>query len=286
MSKPPRSSESTMDFTIKNKTPAFVNGLRRAIISKVPTFAVEDVNVFVNDTDIIDEIIVERISLVPLTIDINTVRTSNYRSSCANCQGQGCSKCEVRLGIDIINDTSEEMAVYASDIDIYNGIDGCEIPFISEENETIPIVHLEPGQALKLKAAAIKNIGSVNTKWSPVGTAFYYFEPVVTIDEKMYRHLNDSEKEELIKSCPKSLFKENRITGNLEVNSKDCIYCGECEKVLEDIEDIVKVSPDEDTVHFTIESTGALSPKDILVLAVDSIKLELGSLAKDLLQRA
>ncbi|MFB6205739.1 MAG: DNA-directed RNA polymerase subunit D [Haloglomus sp.] len=54
-------------FVVRNITPAFANGIRRAIIADVPTLSIDTVRVIENSSVMFDEQISLRLGLVPLT---------------------------------------------------------------------------------------------------------------------------------------------------------------------------------------------------------------------------
>jgi DNA-directed RNA polymerase subunit D len=60
-------SERDARFVVRNITPAFANGIRRAIIADVPTLSIDTVRVIENSSVMFDEQISLRLGLVPLT---------------------------------------------------------------------------------------------------------------------------------------------------------------------------------------------------------------------------
>jgi DNA-directed RNA polymerase subunit D len=54
-------------FLVRGVTPAFANGIRRAMIADVPTLSVDEVRVIENSSVMFDEQIAHRLGLVPLT---------------------------------------------------------------------------------------------------------------------------------------------------------------------------------------------------------------------------
>jgi DNA-directed RNA polymerase subunit D len=54
-------------FVVRNITPAFANGIRRAIVADVPTLSIDTVRVIENSSVMFDEQISLRLGLVPLT---------------------------------------------------------------------------------------------------------------------------------------------------------------------------------------------------------------------------
>jgi DNA-directed RNA polymerase subunit D len=60
-------SEQEIVFTLSNATVSFANMLRRYMINSVPTFAIEEVSVYENNSSFFDEYIAHRLGLIPLT---------------------------------------------------------------------------------------------------------------------------------------------------------------------------------------------------------------------------
>ena len=54
-------------FLVRGVTPAFANGVRRAMIADVPTLSIDEVRVIENSSVMFDEMIALRLGLVPLT---------------------------------------------------------------------------------------------------------------------------------------------------------------------------------------------------------------------------
>ncbi|RRJ28187.1 DNA-directed RNA polymerase subunit D [Halocatena pleomorpha] len=59
--------ERTARFVVRGVTPAFANGLRRAIVADVPTLSIDSVRIIENSSVMFDEQIALRLGLVPLT---------------------------------------------------------------------------------------------------------------------------------------------------------------------------------------------------------------------------
>jgi DNA-directed RNA polymerase subunit D len=60
-------SDREARFVVRNVTPAFANGIRRAIVADVPTLSIDTVRVIENSSVMFDEQIALRLGLVPLT---------------------------------------------------------------------------------------------------------------------------------------------------------------------------------------------------------------------------
>lgn len=260
-------SEDKLTFKLINYDISEVNALRRTIISKVPTIAIEDVRIIKNDTNIIDEIISHRLGLVPIFTSLKTINSFNYRNECTNCD-RGCELCEVVFDLNVTNDNDNKiMTVYSGQLISRNK--NVSIPF-----KDITILELEPGQSITLKAAAIKGIGSTHAKWSSVcNNANVKYGPDITLNQDLFKKLTSEEVSEFVKSCPRKVYDKKGI-----VNKEACIFCNECVNVskqfksIEDIEDLVTVKPDYADATFVVESVGSLKPRDIVILAIQSIK--------------
>ena len=60
-------SDREARFVVRNVTPAFANGVRRAMVADVPTLSIDNVRVIENSSVMFDEQIALRLGLVPLT---------------------------------------------------------------------------------------------------------------------------------------------------------------------------------------------------------------------------
>lgn len=62
--------ERSARFVVRDVTPAFANGIRRAIIADVPTLSIDSVRIVENSSVMFDEQIALRLGLVPLTMPV------------------------------------------------------------------------------------------------------------------------------------------------------------------------------------------------------------------------
>lgn len=127
-------------LTLKNVY--YANSLRRAMISDVPTLAIDNVNIEINESNLHDEMLCHRLSLVVL-------------------DSSDCSK-EFEIFLDIIcHDDNLDVTsdLLKSDLNIMKGI---------------LIVKLHKGERIKLSAIARKGTGREHAKWSPVSAIGYF----------------------------------------------------------------------------------------------------------------
>jgi len=233
-------------FIIRGTTPAFMNSLRRAIMTYVPTLAIEDVEFRKNSSALYDEVIAHRLGLIPLKTDLESYELP---SECS-CKGEGCSKCQLKITLD----KKGPCTVYAGDLKISD-------PKIKPVYPKIPIVKLLKNQELAFEAIAILGLGKEHAKWSP-GHAYYQGYPEIEIGKC-------ANPEEVKDACPKGVFLIK--DGNLMINEekiKDCDLCRACS----DICDAIKVRGSRTDFIFSIESWGQLDVDEIINYALDYLK--------------
>lgn len=96
---------TTINFTITPSTNSFLNAIRRTLLSEVPTIAIDLVTVHKNTTCIPNEMLVHRLSLIPLPI------TPLKRKEECTCN-VSCPECSVTFSLNAVS--NEGMTVNAS----------------------------------------------------------------------------------------------------------------------------------------------------------------------------
>jgi len=242
-----------VSFLIKNGDTAFVNALRRNILHEVPTMAIEEVELKKNSSVLYDEIVAHRLGLIPLKTDLKSYELPKNQEEI----DERAAKCTLKLTLK----AKGPGIVKAKDLE---SADPKVVPVYPD----MPIVKLLKGQQLELEAVAILGKGKEHMKWAP-GLAFYTNQPSITVNNK-------SQLLEKFKSnYPPQVFdKSGKIDKGLimDLNLVDAVD-GVCE-------DIVKVEYNPDNFIFTIESFGQLSPKEMLVEAVNILNDGLGEFEK------
>lgn len=226
-----------VEIEVKDITPAFANAIRRYIMEKVPTMAVEEVEFRKNSSVLYDEIVAHRIGLIPLKTDL---KSYNLPDKC-KCEGAGCAKCQLKLTL-----TGKGPGVLtASKIKTQD-------PNVRQVHDDMPVVKLLKNQQLQIEATAQLGLGEKHVKWSP-GIVTYRFSPIITVN-------NESKKfDEFKDKYPKQIFgKDGKIDKDkiIDLNLVDA-----CEGVCKDI---VKVEYDEKKIIIRIESFGQLTPKQMV----------------------
>ncbi|MEM0482298.1 MAG: DNA-directed RNA polymerase subunit D [Nitrososphaerota archaeon] len=142
------------------------NAIRRLIINEVPTMAVEEVLVIENTSNLTNEILTHRISLIPFVTDLD-----NYvlPELCDCGSNLGCDKCSVRFSLRCTA-TNEVLTVYSSDLVRESGSEG-----VKPTSGEFQIVKLAPGQSVELELYVRLGKGRRHAKWQS-GVATLYEE--------------------------------------------------------------------------------------------------------------
>ncbi len=242
-------NEFSARLVIEDVDSAFMNSLRRIIISEVPSMAIDEVVVIENSSMLHDEILAHRLGLIPLRTDLDSY---NLPEECSCKSELGCNLCRVSLTLDV--EAKESIrTVYSGDLTVEN-------PNIRPVSEKIPIVKLAPNQRLRLEAYARLGKGQKHAKWQPVSLCAYKHFPKVKLNEKECDSCG-----KCVDICPKRVLSVSEGRKKLELrNVIDCTLCHDCVNACPKSPPAVEVAWDKDVFVFDIESTGAL-PIDRIV---------------------
>jgi DNA-directed RNA polymerase subunit D len=151
--------ERQVRFLVRDITPAFANGIRRAMIADVPTFSIDTVRVIENSSVMFDEQIAHRLGLVPL-------RTPE--------PGEFEVGDEVTLSLDVRGpDTA-----YAGDLVSADTL-------VQPADENVPIIDLKDGQRLEVEADAVLERGKSHAKHQGgVAVGYRHLQRVEVVGEK------------------------------------------------------------------------------------------------------
>lgn len=229
---------------------SLANAIRRSVL-EIPVLAIDEVEIYKNDSALYDEIIAHRLGLVPL----KTEKGMNLKEDCS-CEGKGCAKCTVQLKLQ----AKGEGLVYSSSLK-----GKAEVVY-----DKIPITLLREEQEIELVASAILGKGIEHAKFSP---GLVYYRNLADIEIK-----NCDGCKECAEACPLGLIEVNK-----KPEIKDlwrCDSCGMCaEKCKEKGKDAITIKPSSELVFF-IESWGQMDSKDIFIEAVKALKENLKQVEK------
>jgi len=243
-------------FTLSGASPAFANALRRAMISEVPTLAIDDVRIYDNTSALFDEMLAHRLGLIPIITDLATY---SRKETCA-CGGAGCPGCSVTYTLSV----EGPKMVQSSDLIPQD-------PKAVPVHDNVPIVKLIKGQKLVLEARAELNTGKEHAKWQPTNVCGYKNYPVITISDAC------DACGMCIEECPREILavKGKRVEV-IEGKLSDCSMCRLCERacVATGIGDepAIRISAEPDRYIFVVEGDGSLPVKEIMRRALQHIK--------------
>ncbi len=248
--------ETATRFTLSGASPAFANAMRRAMISDVPTLAIEDVRIYDNTSALFDEMLAHRLGLIPIRTDLDTYVA---RENCS-CGGAGCPGCTVTFTLSV----EGPRTVTSGDL-IPQDVKTVPV------SDNIPIVKLTKGQKLVLEARAVIGTGKDHAKWQATLVCGYKNHPAIAITDAC------DACGMCVDECPRDILvikgkKVEIAAGKLP----DCSLCRLCERACISTgigeEPAIRVSAEPDRFIFVAESDGSLPVNDILRRALQHIK--------------
>ncbi|WP_135851454.1 DNA-directed RNA polymerase subunit D [Halorussus salinus] len=124
-------------FLVRGVTPAFANGIRRAIVADVPTLSIDTVRMVENSSVMFDEQIGLRLGLVPLSTPLGEFEEGDT----------------VTLSLDV----SGPGTAYSGDLVSSDGM-------VQPADDNVPIIDLKDDQRLELEADAVLSTGKDHAK--------------------------------------------------------------------------------------------------------------------------
>ena len=145
-------------FLVRGVTPAFANGIRRAMIADVPTLSIDSVRVIENSSVMFDEQIGLRLGLIPLTTPVGDFEIGE----------------EVTLALDVEGPDTAYSGDLVSNDDL-----------VEPAEPDVPIIELKEGQRLELEADAVLDTGREHAKHQGgVAVSYRHLQRVETLGER------------------------------------------------------------------------------------------------------
>ena len=136
-------NDKKISVKLKGVSLLYANALRRICLNGIPIFAIDTVDMIENTSVLADEGISHRLGMVPLKMEGNESDESNSR---------------VMLVLDSGN-TEVVKTVTTAELESKDQV-------VKPISKQIPIVHLAPGQRIKLEAYARLGRGTEHAKWN------------------------------------------------------------------------------------------------------------------------
>ncbi len=232
-------------YLIKGVSPAFMNAVRRTIINNVPCLAVDEVTFYENDSVVFDEMLANRLGLLPIKTDVKAYK---------------------------IGDTVKLVLEKAGPCDVTSKDIKCTDPKIEIVDKKIIITKLGKEERVKLEMTAKMSVGSEHARFQPA---------IVSFNELPKINNNSSHKntKELIEAMPKGTIEEK--AGKLFLLDPYNIKTqNQFENILEKFG--VELEYTKDEFVLSLETTGQLSSIEVINSALDQLNTKLDELNKEI----
>jgi len=234
-------------FLVRGITPAFANGIRRAMIADVPTFSIDTVRVIENSSVMFDEQIGHRLGLVPLT----TPDPGEFEVGDT-----------VTLSLDVQGpDTAYSGDLVSSDT------------LVEAADDNVPIIDLKENQRLEVEADAVLESGQEHAKHQGgVAVGYRHLQRVEVVGEKSEFEDDDPQ---ILRGVIEEGAPEHAEPVDGEMPSEgDLVPTAAFDNDLskhypgKDIE----VTDVENAFVFQVETDGSFSADDLVVQAIDTLE--------------
>ncbi|BGP25650.1 RNA polymerase II subunit 3 [Rhodotorula toruloides] len=237
------------------------NSLRRSMISRIDTLAIDQVQIHENSSVLPDEMLAHRLGMVPLNSEGMEKQILNYNKEC-DCD-QYCPKCSVVLTLSAKCIGSQTMEVTTKDLVLEGGVSDVGKPATNPDpklQDGILLAKLAKGQEINLRCIAVKGRALEHAKWSPVAAVGFEYDP--------YNKLKHTDLWFEVGTDPRD---EWPVSEN-----------GKYEKKPEDT-DPFPYNEKPSRFYYDVEAVGQLKPEDIVTKGLDALILQMGQLRQGLL---
>jgi DNA-directed RNA polymerase I and III subunit RPAC1 len=297
-------------FSLVGLDSSVANAFRRILIAEIPTFAIEQVYMHDNTCIIQDEVLAQRVGLIPFKGSRSALESMEWFKRATDDDptvSQFNDLNVLKLNLDIActwKENGKELAargetdpdqlyvnhsVYAKDF-IWEPQGDQEKLFGNEPIEPVHpdilIAKMRPGQRIHMSCMMIKGIGADHAKFSPVATASYRLLPTIDIlspitgaDAKKFARcfpkgviaLQPITSEDVQKH-PELKGKEKEVKAVVSNPMKDTVS-RECLRHPE-FKDKVKLGRLRDHFIFRVESTGQQDSDELFLESVKALRLK------------
>lgn len=145
-----KKEDKKVRFKIKGINYSIANAIRRAVLTYLPVMAIDNVTIYENTSPIYEEILVQRIGMIPLTTDL---KTYGFKDEC-KCKGKGCALCEASFVLE----KSGPGTLYSGDLKARDAK-------VKPVHDKIPLVKMAEDQKVKMEMTARLGLMSEHAKF-------------------------------------------------------------------------------------------------------------------------
>lgn len=222
-------------YLIKDTSVNFLNALRRTIITDVPCLAIEEINFYENTGIIFDEMLANRLGLLPIKTDVNSYKKGDK--------------------VKLVLETEGPCIVTTKDIK-------CTDPKIEILDKKIYITKLGKEQKLKLEMTAIMESGSKHAKFQPAIVSYNEL-PYIDNEKSNVKNIKD-----LVEAAPEGSV-EAKAGKLFLLDPYNTKIQNQPVDVLEKYG--AKLAYSNNEFVLTIESTGQLTPQELIQGAIKEL---------------
>jgi DNA-directed RNA polymerase I and III subunit RPAC1 len=313
-------SKLDLTFSLTGVDTSLANALRRILIAEVPTLAIEDVFISQNTSVIQDEVLAQRLGLIPLRGNREALRWLKWYQkdedlpdhepksdeNCVRlslnleCRWKAGGLEKAKQGITDPDQLYENHSVYARDLTFEPWASQSEKfgeDDVRSSHPDILVAKMRPGQQIELLMHAYKGIGQDHAKFSPVATATYRLMPTIDI----LRPIVGADAKKFARCFPKTVIRLDKVTAeDVAAHPEECAGKeGELKAVVNNPEadtvsreclrhpefaDKVKLGRLRDHFIFRIESTGQWDSDELFLESVRLLKVKAARIKRGLEQ--
>ena len=302
-------------FSLIGIDASIANAFRRILLAEVSTFAIEKVWIHNNTSIIQDEILAQRLGLIPLTGNPEGLRKMVWWRPIANQPDNPNANHFNTLVLKLqatctrnkeaAKDETDPLKlyhnahIYAKDLVFCPQSEQSE--WFSEENGPIRafnpdilIAKMRPGQEIDLEMHCRRGVGSDHAKFSPVATATYRLLPLIQITKPIL----DQEAKKFARCFPRGVIGMEEVTEDDALRDKSYAgHVGKQKAVVrnafqdtvsreclrhEEFQGKVKLGRVRDHFIFSVESTGQYESDDLFLESVRTMKAKVNALRRHL----
>ena len=281
--------DEKIKILLKETDRAFVNSIRRTLMSDTPKMAIETVSfikktveedgeVWETDGPLPDEVIAQRLAMIPIPTNHEQYYFQNKCPNCADMveEDRGCALCTM-LYYCQKKGSKEGVWVTAGDLNFLGEEEG----FIPEKYQSIPITKLFQGQIIEFSATAIMGRGKDHVKWSPVCG--------VNFNPRQIGVINTKSRAKILWDLGLNIkagdFNKNgrlEDVDKVDLLRKDLNHVGSGTEESREFKEAVVLEDVPNEFILSFETDGSMSPKVAFEMAVSELTARFGGIDDDL----